>query len=73
VAVQIEAPAGGDDVVVPHQQRAEAVTRRIVVVAEAKVIAGVQPVVVEAAELGKGSDFDHGFNLRTRAALRPPA
>ena len=50
---------GGDQVVVPHADRAPAHALGIVVVGEAEMEAGVEPAVVAVRQALEGTDVDH--------------
>src|SRR3981189_1586845 len=52
-----------DLVVIPHPQRAMAHVGGIVMAAEREVMLCLQPAVIGAAEVCKGSEFDHGIFL----------
>src|SRR5262245_7287465 len=54
-----KARVGRDLVVVPNAQGAPAHARRIMVIAERKVVLGLQPAMVRTGELIEGSTFDH--------------
>src|SRR3546814_4297827 len=58
VRVRVEAAAGTDGVVVPDPERADTHPLRIVVVAEAEVMAGGPPVDVEPAETAERTYLD---------------
>ena len=62
VRMRVEAGARGHLVVVPDSQAAEGHAFRVVVAAEAEVVAGVQPFVAEAAELGEGRRWIMGLS-----------
>src|SRR3546814_18853353 len=68
VRVRVEAAAGTDGVVVPDPERADTHPLRIVVVAEAEVMAGGQPVDVEPAETADRTYLDHCRSPRSYAA-----
>ena len=59
VRVRVKAGARRHLVVIPHTQSAEAHTLRVMVLAEAEVMPGIQPLIAEAAEPGEGSNLDH--------------
>src|SRR2546423_712939 len=52
VAVQAEAPARPDAVLVDDPQGPETLVRRVVIIGEGKRVVGVEPTVVEMAALG---------------------
>jgi len=60
VAVQREAGAGLDGVVVPHPQRAHPHALGIDVVGEAEMVVGIEPAAVEAVELFEWAKLQHG-------------
>ncbi len=60
VRMRVEAGIRRDLVIVPDAQPAEAHALRVVVLAEAEVMPGVEPLVAKAAETGEGSNLDHG-------------
>ena len=61
--VGAEALAGGDQVVVDHQQVGEAHLFRVVVVAERERVARIEPAELCVAALGGGSQFKHGASF----------
>src|SRR3954462_15105152 len=65
VAVRVgrEARFGGDAVVVPDPDRAPAHPRRIVIIGEGEMVAGVQPAMVGVAERVEFADVDHDGSL----------
>src|SRR3546814_7444586 len=69
VRVRVEAAAGTDGVVVPDPERADTHPLRIVVVAEAEVMAGGQPVDVEPDETAERTYLDHCRSDRKNTRL----
>ena len=67
VAVQIEALARRDGVVVPDLERAEAGSRRVDIAAKREVMVCRQPVVLKAAKAFEGTVIDHDAALSLAA------
>ncbi|MNM97374.1 hypothetical protein D3C81_1098780 [compost metagenome] len=59
-----KASAGCDHVIVPHPQVAPAHALRVVVLGERKVVMGIQPAVMGAAQRAEGSEFKHDRLLK---------
>ena len=75
VGMRRKAGVRRDLVVVPHPQSAVAHIVGIIILAEGEVMLRLQPAVVGAAELCKGSEFDHVMFLVhcLKGAMRDPA
>ena len=59
VRMRVEAGAGGNLVIVPDAQPAQAHAIGVMVMAEAEMVAGIQPVVLEFAQAGEWTQLDH--------------
>ena len=59
VGMRRKAALGGDPVIVPDANAPPAHARRIVIIGEAEMVAGIEPAVVGVAQRSEGSDVDH--------------